>query len=1147
MAVKQPRAQLADHVTITRRYVRSVDMVRDLPDRGALEGYVATPPVRDALRRLLHGLRPDSTQRAFRITGPYGSGKSAFGLLLARVMIERATRRGAAFNVLKAASLDRAGADLPPYVPLVLNGRHGPFAEALLDALYAAASGTNGAVPSRALARDALRARSRSSDSVYTLDLIAKYAERVAAARRGAGGVAVFVDEMGRFLEYAALNRVNEDVSIFQQLAELAAGAAAAPVAAIAFLHHRFADYAAGFGAFAEAEWTRSAERYEDIPLLESTEEATFLVAQALSHSRASIATSAPTARKLYTQAVRRGVFGPHAQLAEVAPRLFPLHPATAACLAQFARRFGQYGRSIFSFLQSLEPFGLQRFMQAAPLEAASWYRLPVLFDYLAGQPAVRPGTADRERRWNLVLDAVRQSGDVPSDDLAVLKCVGVLAALEPVPGLKADVDTLSWCTGSSTSAVDHALARLVKRGVLYCRAHRDDYSPWASTSVDLDQWLEEAHVRNPPVRRLDTILENLPPARPLVAHRHYHRSGTLRAFAVRVWNRTGPFELPVTEGEYDGAVVVVAAYPDERFDDVVTSVATTSAAADERTLFCVRRITPADLTCAQELAMWQWIQRECAELRSDDLARREVRDRLVAAELALLAVLRPFSATVDGDTAAATWLHRGHVRQFSRAADVSAYLSDICDAAYASGPILKNELINRASLSSAAASARMRLLERMADDASREYLGLVGAPPERTMYLSVFHASRMHRELAPGTWGFAPPAPDPYHWQPTWQALEAFLSAHEICRFDELLTYLREPPYGLRAGPALLLVAAFMLHRPERIALMERGSFVPAVTGAHFMRLAKNPAQFALRYMPEEAATRALLHALATRLVLWRNGEHPSAAVKPITEALYRWWNDLPEYARANARVSPKADAVRTVLRKASDPIRLLCHDLPTACGLAPVPLDRVRANELNTLLTALNAALQELADATPQLRRGAEAAVLQAFAVESVASLREQLRREHGPHHAQLADFRLRAFVERAVMDTPDDKWLDSVASLVVGKRIDAWNATVLDEFAFEIRAIARQLTRWLALAQASAAAPVPLAAPVVAIHVVDIAGREDTLLVHSAVSRSAHDRLRQIRELLSGRADARELLGRLLIEYATAETEQEYLANE
>src|SRR3546814_10252543 len=73
--------KISDRVHIARRYVRAIDLQRDHLDPGALEGYVLTPSARDAATRLAVGLGPKSSQRAFRVVGPYGSGKSSFGVL----------------------------------------------------------------------------------------------------------------------------------------------------------------------------------------------------------------------------------------------------------------------------------------------------------------------------------------------------------------------------------------------------------------------------------------------------------------------------------------------------------------------------------------------------------------------------------------------------------------------------------------------------------------------------------------------------------------------------------------------------------------------------------------------------------------------------------------------------------------------------------------------------------------------------------------------------------------------------------------------------------------------------------------------------------------------------------------------------------
>ena len=69
---------------ITPRYLRSTNLERDFRDPRALGNYILTPHGRQCLSRLSKGLRAGGTERAWRITGNYGSGKSSFALMLAQ-------------------------------------------------------------------------------------------------------------------------------------------------------------------------------------------------------------------------------------------------------------------------------------------------------------------------------------------------------------------------------------------------------------------------------------------------------------------------------------------------------------------------------------------------------------------------------------------------------------------------------------------------------------------------------------------------------------------------------------------------------------------------------------------------------------------------------------------------------------------------------------------------------------------------------------------------------------------------------------------------------------------------------------------------------------------------------------------------------
>lgn len=1093
---------VADHVQVTRRYVRSTDLRRDLDDAEALDGYVVTATVREAVLRVVHGLRAESRQRAFRITGPYGVGKSSVGLLLARIL------RGDPDGMAVAADILPAGTEPPRYEPVVLNGRRASFVDDLLAAMAEAADRLGATAVAASIA--GIGGGDRAGPALAALEALAVHLQE----SRGRG-LLLLVDEMGRYLEFAASHPRLEDPSVFQALAERAGGRGRAPLAVVTMLHHRFSDYVAGLGEWIEAEWARTAERYEEISFRESAEQTLFLLSNALAPVNPAGAVT-KAAGSLFAAAGERGMFHTApAELRAMAGRLFPLHPATVAALSAVARRFGQNERSVFSFLQSHEPHGFRDHAARTLYAPAGWYRLPQLFDYLNAQGDLRLRAPERERRWQLALDALVQADALDAIDIDVLKTVAVIAVLDPLPGLRTDGASVAWCLGVGRTQAEAALAGLAARRILYLRPHRDDYSLWSSTSVDLDHWIDEARIQVPAATRIDGLAQRLPPARPIVAHRHYHRTGTLRTFAVTT--AEGP-------REGDGAIVLMPLHPDQDEEATLSTAAELSRRAPPLTLICVQRVDASDLKWAHELAMWRWISDNCEELRVDDLARGEVAARLSAAEATLGRTLSGFARPTVGD--GSTWFDRGMRLELSAASDLSRHLSDMLDETFAGTPILRNELINRGRISTAVASARMRLLELMVNKADEEYLGLEGAPPERTVYLAVFGASGMHRRGADGRFAFARPDEDPLHWGPAWDHLDALVKDAGLIQFDHLVGALGETPIGLRAGPALLLIAAFMLANRRDIALMERGSFQPELTGAHFMRLAKSPANFALRHLGEADDRRQVLERLASELVAFDGGARPDASLKQIVEGIYLWWRRLPEYALKTRNVSTATDAVRSALAKGREPIDLVFGELPRACG-AVLPSGEIDAT---LLVERLNGALLELGEAEPMLRSMAAAALAEAFGTRDLAGVREQIRVDYEPHRLSLRDFTLRQFVERMLAPEGERRQLEGVTGLLGGRRIDGWTDESLDAFAFEARSVADRLARWLVAMRSATAQKSDLRT----VHVVSTSGEEQMMVVRAGGGpRSSAEVEGELRRLLAGRDDAGAILGRLLVE--------------
>ncbi len=1076
------RELIAERIAIGRRYMRAVHILRDLDDPQALKGYVLTPSVRDGIRRVLGGLGKGSSQRAFRVTGPYGSGKSSFGLLLAR-LFQEGTDGGPATNF--AGDL-LGGQQVPAYRPIVMVGRRASLAGDLAAAARDFARvefGENDELAVSA-ARELDRQRgSGGSDVKPVLDVLARCSERLYA--ESGGGLLLLIDEMGRYVEFAVSNPSREDPSVFQQLAERASGARNNGLAVVGFLHHRFGDYVATLGDWLEGEWRRSSERYEEIAFHESHEQMLYLLSEALVARHPHSGAVKNAARSHYREAGERGLFTLASDdLVAIGEHLYPFHPGALACLWSCSRRFGQNERSVFAFLQSSEPFGYQEFAHRMDYSGSNWYRIDDVYDHLASQGSLRFQSKDREKRWEMGQDALLVCGDLPVEALRVLKAVSLIAVLEPVPGLSAEVDTLAWLLECDQDDVRTGLADLAKRGAIHRRESQADWSLWSHTSVDLDRWMDKAKAAVPEMRRLDEELSRVTSRRSMVAQRHYHRTGTLRSFGIRIGEETVE-----TGSEIDGLVVVRPTYPDEEPARIRQEAARTSKRLGSLAVVRMQPISSGILAIARDLACWRWVQASCGELRIDDFARAEVERRIRDLENELRGRLLPFGQANAAELGV-EWLHEGDVVRIESRAALSRFLSDVCDRTFDKAPILRNELINRDKLSSAVAAARMRLLGLMIDEEEREFLGLTGAPPERTIYLSMFHVSGMHKTME-SRLRFGDPRPhDPLGWGPAWRWIDGIVQGGASVGVDAVISGLAEPPVGLRAGPALLLIAAYMLGHRGSIALMERGSFQPEITRAHFMRLAKSPKHFALRRIGAIESTN-VLGALVKGLSIWAD-EPPGTDISEVVAALYRWWGRLSEFARSTRTVGPTAQNVRSGLRKATEPIELMLDQLPRACNA--VGTDGI---DVERYTLQLDGALTELDDALPTLRSQVEASILHAFGTWTLGELRRQMALDYEDDRLNVGSYELRAFVDRALNhDVDDEAWIDGVAGLVVGKRLDAWDDTLVDHFGFEIRAMAQQLARRLALSREGKAR----ASPVTAVHLTTSDGKERSLFLRN-----------------------------------------------
>ncbi|MBV9468834.1 MAG: hypothetical protein JOZ57_06275, partial [Abitibacteriaceae bacterium] len=512
------------------RFLRSAHLERDWHDSSALQGYILTPHTRESLSRLVSGLSPDSGLRAWRITGDYGSGKSSFALLLAHLFSERSEELPQA---LRGAIDGRRTRHHPRLLPVLVTGSREPLNRALLRALHISLLSVIGRGRTPRVLGEVQAARDRGEASEAQVLKLLHESHSFVVESGKAEGLLLILDEMGKFLEFAAMHPDKQDIYLLQGLAEAAARSGPSPLFVVGLLHQGFSAYAEGLSQTGQKEWQKVAGRYEELIWNQPVEQVAELIANALNVRQNRIAPSLLKATSLdMNEALRLrwyGVASSQSTLRDVAPRLFPLHPTVLPPLMRLFSRFGQNERALFNFMLGNEPFGLQDFTLRT--RGKQFFRLYDLFDYTRGAFGHRLSLQSYRSHWNAI-DAIIAS--YPGDDaieLQVLKTVGLMNVLDAGDLLaKKDIINLAL---RGCGDVEGALRQLKEKHLLHFRGVAGGYSLWPHTSVSLERAYEDAGRQLGTVRRVAPVIHNRLETRPLVARRHYIETGNLRHFEV--------------------------------------------------------------------------------------------------------------------------------------------------------------------------------------------------------------------------------------------------------------------------------------------------------------------------------------------------------------------------------------------------------------------------------------------------------------------------------------------------------------------------------------------------------------------------------------------------------------------------------------
>lgn len=1051
-------ARLDAFVRVPQHGLRSIQVETDLGNLDISENYFLTAQSRATLVRIIQNLEENSFSRSWTLTGPYGSGKSFYGLFLMNLACPVQVAHRYTLSQLRQVDsiLTKRTEDIfhlrssNGLLPIPITGFRASFLECLQYGFLRAIKTLE---PSQALKNlhQELEDWSVGTDSRSIILWIKDFVSVATSDDYHYHGVLLVFDEMGKPLEYAAAHSEVVDVYLLQEIAEYANRSGDSPFLFIGILHQGFERYAAALDQATQREWNKIQGRFEDIAFQEPPNQQTRLLARTIetifSKQNQETVFPLPVTAEIAVEAGWCPTLMSKDEFKEICPKAYPFHPSTLVALPHLFRRLAQNERSIFAFLASFEPFGFQEFIRTH--SAPDFLRLPDLFDYLVANFQAKLYASNRARALTETLERLNTANDLDQLQTDIVKTIGLLNWLSEGSTIQANEGLLASALVSGkyhSNAIHKAIGELKKQSVIVYRSFNKTYAIWQGSDVDLEDRLEQAQKQISGSFSLAEALQRYLPPRPLIARRHSYETGTLRFFEVRYidYSSRDSISLDSLPGA-SGLVILCLAVNQPEVDTFSEWAQQPERRAAENVLIGITKRTARLGELLFDLRCYHWIEENSPELRDDAVARKELFLRINDIETIIQTELdRSISYHRLTASSDCLWKHQGKDLEVETNAGISQILSTICDGLYPSSPRLWNEMLNRRNLTSQSAAARRNLIAAMLEKANQPLMGIEGYPPERSMYESLLFKGGLHQQGEDGVWRITEPAGDTrLNLLPAWQTIQKFVFTEppEPRPLEDLYRILMAAPYGITEGVLPVLLCAFLAANRDETTMYREGTLLVEPTVPDWEVLLRRPELFAITGS-KVTGTRA---AVITRIA---RGFNVPATVMSVVRELVRQLKSLPEYAWRTMDISEQAIKLRTAIEHSHSPEKLIFSEIPEAISASPLT-GEVDSESLDDFFVKLNRTLTELATATQKRRTWARDQFLQACDLPASLAGWETFINVTREMNGKVRNPSLAPLVKRAAETEDSIGALDSVLGQISSRPLRSWSDLDVSRF--------------------------------------------------------------------------------------------------
>lgn len=960
---------------------------------------------------------------AYALEGPYGSGKSS----LAAFALNQLSCRTSDFvprpslclfkdNENPVEQINEAGG----LIPIVLNGAFDRLASRILHAVSTIMDNSLPALSRYDLKSTVSSQNFQSVDEILlsSLDTLARV-----ACKNGNAGVLIVIDEFGRHLDYMTDSPDQSDFRVLQGIAELT-GRRTAPLSLVIIQHFDLDHYSTRVFGDKRQEWEKVRGRFRQTVLTNNETETAYIAGKAILKNFPLKKCRLKPYRQRSSKSLPRMLRDPY--FLEAAATCRPLHPMTVVLLSRLARLLGQHDRTVVGWITSDLPTG---FDAKCTDDGRRWIYPAALFDHFFGNTLCIPSNPIFSRRFAAIQGANERLGDdLNQEDRQLFQVLSLLSFCGG-QGLIADKIAAIACLPPQFP-FSRSIEKLLNKSLLVYRNFRREYVVWEGSDYDvigrIDQ--EVASISIDMAREMNQRFH-----RPILAHRHYIETGN-RRIAPLVWlNKEDlvlqPSTVPRVLVWLGTSSTDCSKYSSQ---DVRFYAGDVALEPHLKASIAIRRLINGD-----------------PELREDKTALREARLRLNYHEARISNYTEQVLCSSDS-----TW--QLGPDQFS---SLQEAVSEAMYRAYPHAFVLHIDMINRDRVSGAVSAALRRLIEALYLCPQEKNLGIRRFPAERIIYESFLKRNGLHRKCGNGKWSLVDNGTKvPKKLQYSLRVMrDLFINGetNTARTLDSVVEAMREPPFGQKGYPTLLLCILLLLIDRDRYEVYEDSKYLPHWGPQTLNRMIKSPKRFAISATPRAYVNEDFMKRYRNALT---GEEEKSSDTSPVAvaRASLKRHAQLTNYVQRTESVSKDARALRRSFLIAKSPSDLLFRIIPNAFGYSSLP---VSDEETEKFMTKIRIARENLETAHDVLLSKFGDILVSEFNSSSLEQGRLQLisyakgtMRDSRMYHG------LERFTEAVLSNCENDDqvWLHNVidAGLGIAAPLSSWTDAHVAQAEFVMR---------------------------------------------------------------------------------------------